>query len=259
MISTAKRIIFKIARTAFVLAFWILVWHFVAEKIDLDVILSNPFDVAKRLIELGREETFYQKIFNSVLNVLAGFFQAVAIGTVSGIITAKIKFLDELISPLLSVIKATPVASFILLAYFLIETTTIPSFISLLMVLPIIHGNVSEGLKNTPPELIEMTKMYKFSAYYKITKLYLPSVLPYFLAGFKTSLGLAWKAGVAAEVICNIENTVGRELYSAKTYLETIDIFAWTVTIIIISVIIEKTLVLLVNAVTPKKRNEVAK
>jgi len=243
----------KPARTVTVLAFWVIVWHIFAAKINLDVVISKPYDVLNRLLDLAKEKEFYLTIFTSINNILSGFFAAVVLGTVFGILTAKIRLLDELISPVLAVIKATPVASFILLAYFLVDTEIIPSFISLLMVFPIIYGNVSEGLKNTPKELIEMTKVYSFSPLHKLTKLYLPSILPYFLAGFKTSLGLAWKAGVAAEVICNLKGSIGSELYSAKMYLETIDIFTWTVTVIIISMIIEKTLLFTVNHLTKKK------
>ncbi|MBE6671306.1 MAG: ABC transporter permease subunit [Ruminococcaceae bacterium] len=243
----------KFVRTVFVLAFWVLIWHLVAVKINLDVVVSKPSDVADRLLKLLCEKEFYLTIFLSIKNILSGFLWAVLLGTFCGIVTSKIRLLDELISPVLAVIKATPVASFILLAYFLIDTEIIPSFISLLMVFPIIYGNVSMGIKNTPKELIEMTKTYNFSPIHRLTKLYLPSISPYFLAGFKTSLGLAWKAGIAAEVICNLKGSIGSELYSAKMYLETIDIFAWTVTIIVISMIIEKLLLVAVSLLTKKK------
>ena len=259
MNSTTKKNMLKFARTLFVLAFWVILWHIISTKIDLDILVSKPSDVFKRLIYLGGDKQFYETIFSSVLNILSGFLKAVLLGVITGMITAKLRILDEILSPVLSVIKATPVASFILLAYFWIDTPLIPSFISFLMVFPIVHTNVSEGLKNTPKELIEMTKIYKLTPMHIITKLYLPSITPYFLAAFKTSLGLAWKAGVAAEVICNLKGTIGSELYKAKTYLETVDIFAWTVTIIFISIIIEKVLMFGVDKLANRHKREVLK
>ncbi|MBR5315048.1 MAG: ABC transporter permease subunit [Clostridia bacterium] len=254
MKSSINNRIQKIARTVLVLAFWVFIWHIVAVAVNKPVLISTPFDTIKNLIKIGGEKEFYLIIFSSVLRILTGFFAAVAIGTLLGILTGKIRLLDEIISPLLSVIKATPVASFIILALFWLAKESIPSFIAFLMVLPIIHGNVSEGIKNTPTELIEMTKIYNVKPLDRLKKLYLPNILPYFVAGFKTSLGLAWKAGVAAEVIALTKNSIGKELYEAKLYLETVDLFTWTLTVIVISMVLEKLLMMMVNNFTKKRK-----
>lgn len=259
MKSSINKKISKITRTALVLIFWVIVWHLIAKAIDRPVLVSTPADTFKNLIALASEKEFYIIIFSSVLRILSGFFSAVLVGTVIGILAGKIALFDELINPLMSVIKATPVASFIILALFWISKENIPSFIAFLMVVPIIHGNVREGLKNTSVELVEMTRIYQISPLKRLTKLYIPSILPYFAAGFKTSLGLAWKAGVAAEVIAYTKNSIGKELNSAKAYLETVDIFAWTVTVIIISIILEKLLMLIFSALTQRKRKGVSK
>ncbi len=249
-----KNSINKITKTILVLVFWVLVWHIIAIAVDKEVLIATPINTIKRLFTLCKEKEFYIIITSSVLRILTGFLVAVLLGTILGIITGRIRFFDELVSPLLSIIKATPVASFIILALFWLSKEAIPSFISFLMVLPIIHGNVSEGLKNIPKELIEMTKVYNFATLQKVTKLYIPTVMPYFLAAFKTSLGLAWKAGVAAEVIAFTKNSIGKELNSAKNYLETLDVFAWTLTVIIISMALEKILILTVTKITEKRK-----
>lgn len=254
---TMNSIISKIlnfARTVAVLAFWVLVWHLIAVKVDLAVVVPSPAEVIGRLIELAGESEFYLIVYKTVTRILSGFFIAVGAGTVLGIMTAKIKLLDDLLSPLLSVVKATPVASFIILTLFWLNKEDIPSFISFLMVLPIIHGNVSEGLKNTPKELIEMTRVFNISPWRRLTRVYLPSVIPYFTAGFKTSLGLAWKAGVAAEVLAFPKFSIGTEVYNAKNMLEMSDVFAWTLTVILISIVLEKLLMLIFKLLTRKRR-----
>ena len=65
-------------------------------------------------------------------------------------------------------------------------------------------------------------------------------VLPYFLSACRLSLGMCWKAGVAAEVIGVPSGSIGEKLYNAKIYLNTPDLFAWTVVIIVISFVFEK-------------------
>jgi NitT/TauT family transport system permease protein len=57
-------------------------------------------------------------------------------------------------------------------------------------------------------------------------------------------MGLAWKSGIAAEVICRPDFSIGKQLQNAKIYLETPDVFAWTITIVLLSMLLEKLLVL---------------
>ena len=50
-------------------------------------------------------------------------------------------------------------------------------------------------------------------------------------------------AGIAAEVLSTPQLGIGTELYFSKTYLETSDLFAWTLVVILLSMMIEKLLV----------------
>jgi NitT/TauT family transport system permease protein len=123
----------------------------------------------------------------------------------------------------------------------------LPVFITILLVLPIIWTNISSGIRSTTKELLEVARVYRFSPVIKITKLYIPTVLPYFLAACRSALGMAWKAGVAAEVLCTPTSAIGTELYFAKTYMDTETLFAWTLITIILSLIIEKSIVYFIS------------
>ena len=71
----------------------------------------------------------------------------------------------------------------------------------------------------------------------------LPSVFPYFIAALKSSLGMAWKAGIAAEVLLLPLISIGKMIAESKTNLETVDLFAWTAVTVILSVVIEKIMI----------------
>jgi len=60
---------------------------------------------------------------------------------------------------------------------------------------------------------------------------------------------LAWKAGVAAELIGYPAGSMGEQLYYSKFFLETDTLFAWTVVIIILSVSFEKLFLLLLKLI----------
>ena len=75
--------------------------------------------------------------------------------------------------------------------------------------------------------------------------IYFPQTKPFFKSAGITGLGLAWKSGIAAEVISMPKLSIGRSLYEAKLYIETPELFAWTLTVIILSIITEKVLTVL--------------
>ena len=159
-----------------------------------------------------------------------------------------------MLSPLLHVVRATPVASFILLAYFWMQTKNIPAFIAFLIVLPIIWGNTHEGLRSCDPQLLEMGRVYGFSRLKTLWQIRLPAAAPYFLSGCRTALGLAWKSGVAAQALVRPDNTIGNELQNAKIALETVDIFAWTAVVIVLSVLLERTVMLIFDRVRKPRK-----
>ena len=177
---------------------------------------------------------------------------ALVLGVLLGFLTARYRVLHDILSPLLSVIKATPVASFIILALVWITRSGLPAFISGLMVMPILWSNIEEGILHIDKELLEMAQVFRLPRTKIIGKIVIPSVLPYFAAALRTSLGLAWKAGIAAEVLATPKGTIGQSLFDAKVLLETTDLFAWTLTVILLSIVLEKAVFLLLGCILSK-------
>ena len=148
---------------------------------------------------------------------------------------------EVLMEPLIMVIKATPVASFIILCLIWIPSRNLSVFISFLMVFPVVYTNILEGIRQTDKQLLEMADSFGAGVGKKLQFIYLSQVMPYAVTACKLGLGLCWKAGIAAEVIGIPAGSIGEKLYKAKVYLETPDLFAWTIVIIAVSVGFEKT------------------
>ena len=237
----------KIALGLIAAAFWVAVWALLSLWIDRALFLPSPWAVGKTLMELLPTAAFWKTVGASLLRVLIGYVAGVLLGTVGGILTAKISLLDTLFSPLLTVIRATPVASFIMLTLVFLGRDTVPSFIVFLMVLPIVWGNVTEGIKTVDPGLREVCDVYGLSFPRRMKILYLPHCGPYFSSGVLTSLGLAWKAGIAAEVLCTPKGSIGKMVYDAKVYLESAEVFAWTLVVILLSLALETLLKYVLN------------
>lgn len=246
----------RIGRVLLIAAFWIGVWWLASWRVGKPLLFPSPAAVLRRLSELMQTKEFYQITANSLWNVLLGILTAVLLGCVLAIATYKIAILREALLPVMTVIKATPVASFIILALIWMGAANVPTFITVLIVLPIVWTNLDEGLGKIDPLLIEVTKLYKMPFIKRIKLLFLPSVKPYFVSACRTSLGLAWKAGIAAEIIARPRNSIGTMIGDAKQYIMTEDMFAWTLTVIILSLVIEFLFATLLNKLGGKRRRK---
>ncbi len=226
--------------TVCALLFWIALWAILAAWVDKEVLLPSPISVARVLLGLLILPSYWVSIGASILRILIGFIIGCTLGVILAVLCHRFSVADALISPALAVVRAVPVASFIILALVMIGTDKVPSFTAFLMVLPIVAANTKAGIASADKDLLEVCRLYRFRFLKTVKLLYIPSVRPYFLAAARTSLGLAWKAGIAAEVLCStLTHSIGGEIYDAKVYLEMPALFAWTITVIIISMIIE--------------------
>ncbi len=234
-------------RRGLVALVWLGLWQGLAMLVGLPLLLPGPWDTAAALIRLAGTAAFWQSVGLTLLRVAAGYMAAVILGTCLAAGCWKYGWLEAFLSPLRTVIRATPVTSFIILVLLWIRRGRVPAFISFLMVLPIVWTGVQEALKNVDRDLEEMTRAYRFTAVQRLWHLYAPSVRPAFTAACVTGLGFAWKSGIAAEVIALPLQSVGKNLYDAKVYLETADLFAWTLTVILLSMALEAVLKALIR------------
>ena len=202
-------------------------------------ILPAPPRVAEEFFALAGTGEFWRTAAVSLGRVFAGAAAGVGLGTALAALTAAFRWARLLLAPAVKVVRATPVASFIILVLLWADRDWVPVIISALMVLPVVWGNVVQGVDSADAGLLELSRAYGLSSWRRLRLVYVPSVLPYFAAACRTSLGLAWKAGVAAEVLCLPRLAIGTQVSNAKIYLETPALFAWTLTVLLLSFLLE--------------------
>lgn len=225
------------------LAVWLLLWQAAYRLVGRDLLLASPWAVCRRVAALAATGAFWRTAAGSMGRILLGFLSAVALGTLLAALTARFRALYTFFALPMDLIKATPVASFVILALVWIKGQNLSAFVSFLMVLPLIWRNVHEGIRSTDKGLLEMARVYRLSRWRTLRAVVVPAAAPHFLAAVRVGAGFAWKAGVAGEVIAIPKNAIGTELYEAKVYLETTDLFAWTAVVILLSVLLERTVV----------------
>lgn len=233
--------------TVISVVFWIILWQIIHLFIAQNILVPSPFSVFKRLLELCAESSFWGSVLISLSRVVSGLVLGTVLGIFLAVLTAKSTVLKSLFAPVLHIIKSTPVASFIILAILWLSVENVPSFTAMLIVLPAIWANTEKGILSVDKKLLEMGKAFRLSKKQIFFRITVPSVKPFFNAALNSAVGMAWKAGIAAEVICPHGKSIGAALHDSKINFETADTFAWTVAVIILSVLLEKAILRLTS------------
>lgn len=219
---------------------WVIAWYVVSLIVGEELFLPSPIRVVSRLFNLMGSVEFYKAILFSLSRVVMGFLLATTLALLLSSLSYASSLIEIALSPIVSVIKSTPVASIIILVLVWVKSRNLSIIISSLMVFPVIYINVLEGLKSTPKDIIEMASSYRVKRLRRIRYIYIPYVMPYFVSGVKSALGFGFKSAIAAEVIGLPFGSIGENLYMSKVYLDTPSLFAWTLVIIILSFAFER-------------------
>ncbi len=228
----------RILEGSLILLFWLVVWWGLSKALNA-LIIPSPFDTMEVLINLLKQSETYVIIASSLLRVFLALIIGITLGLVLGMLAGINDLVRRTILPIVLVIKSTPVVSFIIILLLYVDKSLVPIVCGILLCFPIIYMNVYEGYRMVDKQLISMSSVYKVPFRRRLKMLYLPSTLPYLFAGLLTSIGICWKATIAAEVLSGLNKSIGLQLYDGKVYLEFDHVFAWTVIIIICSLIIE--------------------
>lgn len=225
-------------RTAAVL-FWVAVWYVLALIVAKPLLLPTPVAVLTCLLRLIGTAEFWKATAYSLVRVFLGILCATLAGILLAALSVRFKIADNLLTPLLTVIKSTPVASFIILVLLWIGRDFVPVLITFLIVVPVVWANICTGLRAADRSLLEVSRVFRLTRLEILRHNYIPACKPHLFSALRSSVGLGWKAGIAAEVLTVPGFSIGRRLYESKLYLETEELFAWTLTVVLLSLLFE--------------------
>lgn len=223
-------------QTLLAAAFWAAVWQGLAASIGHDgLFLATPGQTLRALAALLPTAEFWRRIAFSALRILAGFLLAAAVGLVLGACGARWRWFGVLVTPVMQLIRAMPVASFVILALLWVSGKNLSVLVSFTHVLPVIYAGTVGGLAETDPALLEMARVYRMPLSRRLRYIWLPGMFPSFCESCIAAMGMCWKSGVSAEVIGLPDHSIGDALYRAKITISTPEVFAWTLVIVLLS------------------------
>ena len=214
----------------------LILWEIAALKIDSQIILVTPVQVLGRLFTIWHEPDFAETVWFTMYHIVGGFLAGLLCGIVCAVLAHICKPVEYILWPWMVTITAK----------------NLSVFIAFLIVVPVIYQNTLTGLRSTDKGIREMADVFHIPWIRRIRYIMMPQISPYLISAGRVTAGMAWKAGVAAEIIGMPKGSVGQMLYMSKIYLDTDDLLAWTVIIVVLSVIFEKLVVLALKAVLKK-------
>ena len=230
----------KLLQRLIAILVWLFIWQLASMYVSQEMLLASPVSVAKTLLQLLCEASFWQRVLFSLSRVALGFGYAFFCGILLAALSGRFSAVRILLNPLMSVVKAAPVASYVILCLFFLPSRQLSTLISFLMALPIIYTNILSGLDSTDRKLLEMAHVFRVSFPRKIIYIYFSQLMPFLISACSLSLGMCWKAGIAAEVIGMPKGSIGEMLYQAKIFLDSPSLIAWTIVVIAVSFLFER-------------------
>ena len=246
----------KRIRQLLILLIWLLLWQLLAVLIHNRILFVGPVEAFAALFWQLPTTGFWRTVLHSSFRICGGYLLAFLLGVLFGVLAYKKWYAEEFLEPAVALLQSIPVASFVILALIWIGSKNLAVLISFVIVFPVIYRNTLQGMKAADEQLLEMADVFGMSAWSRLWYVYRPALFPHLLAGSRIACGMAWKSGVAAEVIGVPELSIGEKLYMAKIYLSTAELFAWTFVVIVVSRLLERAFLWLLGQLSVERMGD---
>lgn len=198
------------------------------------LIIPRPADVLGKLSEIVFSSGMWRIVALTALRLLAGLALGVGVGTAAGILLGRFSALHAIFRPLLGVVQAVPLISWLVLALLWFGFNGRASvFIVAVAAMPVMLVNIVEGIRTIDPRLLQMARLYAFSPGKSLRHVVAPSVLPSFRAGAHVAVGLGCKTVIMGEVLTTASG-IGGEITDARLNLEPETVVAWTIVVVVL-------------------------
>lgn len=237
------------AQGALAIIAWLVIWQLIAVALANPWLLSGPVETARTWGQLVLTAGFWQAVASSIARIAIGYGIAFIAGCVLGYLAAKLPGLRTFLKPAILVVKSAPVVCVIALLLVAVGSHVTTAIVVGLVVFPQFYHAVMESVLARDSEVDKVLDVFGVPGMRRALCVELVAFGASVRAATATAAGLAWKSGVAAELIGLRGISIGEGVYLAKISLDSASIIAWTATVIVLSWLSEKFLLALVDGV----------
>ncbi|WP_034944029.1 ABC transporter permease [Erwinia oleae] len=220
------------------LAIFIAIWLVAARNMP-SFVLPGPEKTFNAVLMLWRNHTLLHDIGITFSRVVSGFLLATVAGTLAGLALGASRRLAQFFEPLLAVfntVSSAIWAIFAIIWFGISNATTI--FVVFMTAMPLILTNVWQGAQTVERQYVELARSFRMSRLQTLTKIYLPTILPYFFSGARLAFGFGWRVSLVAETL-GASDGIGYRLRQAGDLVQTDQVFAWTLLLVSLMLLLE--------------------
>ena len=237
----------------FLYVLWYAISRYIDNNLPYNLVLPNPNLVITKVFNLLGKSSTYAIIFASFsrlfIALVFSFLAAIIVGTAASLSPA----FEGFMRPYVSSVRAIPVASMLVVILLWIGAKNAPIVICAMVVFPLFYEMILESIKNMEQSFVEVISLDSDFTFFAFRKVYLPAILNNLFISFVQSIGLGFKVLVMSELIAYTEDSIGKKIYTSKLNLDIEGVFAWTIIIIVIVMLIEQIFRLVKRKFSPDK------
>ena len=234
--------------------FFLIIWEGVALYIDNSLLFPRVSEIFLSLKNLVASGDFILILWNT----LSRFFISIVFSLILAIIFSVASYRYEVISfllfPFIIFLRAVPTIAIIIVVLIWSSVERVPIVVGMLILFPILYESILGGIKNVDKNLLKMSKVFKVSTKRVVRDIYIPSIYYSISSNIPSYMGLTFKVIIAGEVLSQERLSIGGEIFINKIYLESSNIFAWIIVVIVLNYFLEKGLKTINNRVCRWKK-----
>lgn len=213
-------------------------WNVMAARMDSPLVPSLGA-IAEELVTLAEDGALWTNLQVTLTRVLLGFTAAFVVAVVLGIAMGRNKYVHRFFQPAVLLGLVTPglVKALLCVIWFGISMVN-PILAVALAAAPALIVNITQGVREVDPQLHEMAHVFKFSAWTRLRRIWLPALAPSLFTGARLGIAMAWKVIVLVEIF-GLASGVGYQLNLEFANHNVAGVLAWTVAFALVMTAIE--------------------
>lgn len=204
-----------------------------------ELILPSPAETAAAWSDLAREGVLVSETATTVWRAILAVSIAVLVGVAWGTLNGISRWAAALSQAALATLMALPPVVLVVvgLTWFGPGAAT-TRLVVVLVAVPLLVIAVAEAVRNIDRDLLEMAAAFQLGRYRTARHVVAPAVASPVLAATSVALGQSLRVAVMAELLSAADG-IGAEVARARANIETADVFAWAITLVVFVLLLE--------------------
>lgn len=220
--------------------FFLIIWEGVALYIDNSLLFPRVSEIFLSLKNLVASRDFILILWNTLSRFFISIVFSLILAIIFSVASYRYEVIGFLLFPFIIFLRAVPTIAIIIVVLIWSSVERVPIVVGMLILFPILYESILGGIKNVDKNLLKMSKVFKVPTKRVVRDIYIPSIYYSISSNIPSYIGLTFKVIIAGEVLSQESLSIGGEIFINKIYLESSNIFAWIIVVIVLNYLLEK-------------------